>query len=201
MGCGCNEEQGQVNQVLLGAIPQQLPGISGGSPFQFGFNVGYFNNELYRPEEIAGVLDDQALSYDTRSYAVSGYLNPYLTIEGNAVTSWPSASDFGQAIYAAVSSAGYPIDYSSIQFRFQPSGPAGSPQWAGSPYPNTTGIPGGNVPAPLPPGQCSYSQQSLADYLACQLGIKSAVGGVTAGATGALLIGGALVLVLLIAKR
>jgi hypothetical protein len=200
MPCGCQGDY-EHDYSLMGAIPQQLPAIGGGSPFQFGFNVGYFNNELYRPEEIAGILEDQALSYDTRSYAVAGYLNPYLTIEGNAVTNWPSASDFGQAIYSAVSGAGYPIDYSSIQFRFQPLGPSQSPQWAGTPYPNAGAAPGGNVPAPLPPGQCSYSQQSLSEYLACQLGIKSAVGGVTAGATGALLIGGALIVLLLIAKR
>lgn len=39
---------------------------------------------------------------------------------------------------------------------------------------------------PAQPGDCVWSQMSFGDYVACQLGIKSPLGGVTAGAAGAL---------------
>jgi hypothetical protein len=192
MSCGCQHSGSGLSDLArfyglrgLGEIPQQLPAIGGGSPFQFGYNVGYLGGQkLYEPEEIARVLEDQALSYDTRSYHVAGYLNPYLTIEGNAVTTWPSASDFGQAIYQAVVDAGYPIDYGSIQFRFEPyygPGQTTPPPMVGTPYP-TSG--GGNGATP-PPGKCEFSKMKIADYLACQLGV-SASSAMAYGAIGAL---------------
>jgi hypothetical protein len=164
---------------LMGAIQQQLPAIGGGSPFAFGFNTGYFRGELYAPEEIAKVLDDAALSYDTRSYYLAGWANPYLTVEGYAVTTWQSGSDFGQEIYNAIAGAGYPIDYSSIQFRFEPmSGQPSGPPMVGTPYPNA----GGGAPAS--PSQCDWHKLSFGDYLACQIGITSPIGGVAAGTVG-----------------
>jgi hypothetical protein len=185
MGC-CNGMDG-----LMGAIPQQLPAIGGGAPFAFGFNTGYFRGELYAPEEIAKVLDDAALSYDTRSYYVAGWANPYLAVEGYAVTTWQSGSDFGQEIYNAISGAGYPIDYSSIQFRFEPmSGQSSGPQMVGTPYPNT----GGTTPAS--PGKCNWNQMSVGDYLACQMGITSPIGGIAAGTVGGVV--GALILGLVV---
>ena len=190
MSCcsGCESGLGNCGSGL-GAIPQQLSEMAGGNPFQFGFNVGYFNNELYRPEDIASVLENQGLSYNTHSYAVAGLINPYLAVEGYAVTSWPSASQFAEAIYQAISGAGYPVDYGSIQFRFETY--AGStvpapPPMGGTPYPNTQPPPGGNQLPPAPPGQCVWSQMTFGDYVACQLGIKGAVQGAAAGATGAL---------------
>ncbi len=39
---------------------------------------------------------------------------------------------------------------------------------------------------PSPPGACNWSAMDFGDYIACQLGIKSPLGGVTAGAAGAL---------------
>lgn len=197
-GCGCSDAL----PSLMGAIPQQLGPIGGGSPFQFGYNVGMlsgtFGNKIYDPSEIAGLLDE--LSYDTRSYVVSGSLNPYLAVEGYAVTTWSSASDFAQQIYNAISGAGYPIDYASIQFRFQPmEGPSPTPQWSGTPYPNTGGgTTNSNVTNPPQPGQCNFSSQGFGTWLACELGLKDPVTGALLGSAGTAIGIGVLALVALV---
>lgn len=167
---------------LMGAIPQQLPAIGGGSPFQFGFNEGLLVPYQIALEEMAKTLEDRALSYDTRVYWLAGYANRYITIEGYAVTTWQSGSDFGQAIYQALKDAGFDVDYASIQFRFEPmSGQSSGPQMVGTPYPTTQG----GQQSPSPPGKCSG--KSPGDWVACQLGIESPLGGVAAGTVGALL--------------
>lgn len=195
MSCcdGCNNGYG-CDAGGLGAIPQQMPAIAGGSPFQFGYNVGYFRNELYDPAEIGNMLEnEEGLAYDARSYVVAGYLNPYLTVEGNAVTTWNNAADLGQAIYNAISSRGYPIDYSSIQFRVEPyypptapgQQPARPPAMVGTPYPTT------NPTIPRDPsGGCSFQSLNLPDWLACQLGVTP---------TTALVVGGVGALILFVA--
>lgn len=191
-----------VPRRLMGAIPQQLPGIGGGSSFQFGYNPGVisgtFGNKIYDPSEIAGVLEDAALSYDTRSYVDSGWLNPYIVVTGYAVTTWSSGSDFGQEIYNAIAGAGYPIDYGSIQFRFEPlSGQPAPPPMVGTPYPNTgSNATNPNAPAP-PPGQCDFSKMSLTNYLACQLGVTPS-SAATIGVVGTL---GVVLLIALAVKR
>lgn len=192
MSCcaGCDSGMGCMSH-LMGAIEQRLPPIAGGGAFQFGFNTGYFRGELYKPEDIAPVLENAGLTYDTHSYYVAGSVNPYLTIEGNAVTTWSSGSDFGQAIYDAVSGAGFPIDYASIQFRFEPApasgggAPARPPAFVGTPYP-TPGARSPSVPQ-APGGGCNFTTQNLPDYLACQLGVTPTVA-LVAGAIGALIL-------------
>jgi hypothetical protein len=168
---------------LMGAIPQQLPAIGGGSPFQFGFNEGLLVPYQLDLEDMAKMLEDRALSYDTRVSWLAGYANRYITIEGYAVTTWQSGSDFGQAIYQALKDAGFDIDYASIQFRFEPmSGQPSGPQMVGTPYPNT-GQP--QIKPPQQPSKCAG--MSPGNWIACQLGIESPLGGMATGTVGALL--------------
>lgn len=190
--CGCDSYDaiaglGRLGASFgLGAIPQQMAAIAGGGPFAFGYNTGYFRGELYKVEDIAKVLEDSALAYDARSYHVAGYLNPYVTIEGNAVTQWDNAADFGQAIYNAVAGAGYPIDYGSIQFRAEPFYPQGAQTppprpLVGTPYPTTT--PGIFTSS----GACDFKTMGLPNWLACQLGVTPTTA-VVVGAIGALIV-------------
>jgi hypothetical protein len=188
MSCcaGCDSGMGCMSH-LMGAIEQNLAPIGGGTPFQFGFNIGYTLNP-FSAADIAPVLENAALSYDTHSYVVAGYLNPFVTIEGNAVTSWESASDFGEAIYQAVSGAGFPIDYPSIKFRAFPeagSAPAQTRVIVGDQY-QTPGARSPSVPQ-APGGGCNFTTQNLPDYLACQLGVTPTVA-LVAGAIGALIL-------------
>jgi hypothetical protein len=192
---------------LMGAVPQQLPAVNPGAAFQFGYNVGVlagtFGSKIYDPTEIAAVIEAQGLSYNTNSYAVSGALNPYLTIEGNANTYWDSGSDFGNAIYNAISLAGYPIDFSSIQFRVEAapgSSPAGG--MVGTPYPNPNPNPNPPPGAPPPPGQCNFSSQGFGQWIACEMGLKDPITGALLGSAGTAIGIGvvALVAVLLIKK-
>lgn len=185
MGCGC----GQYGYSLMGAIEPGLEPITGGTPFQFGYNIGYTLNP-FNPNDVAKLLqEDLALSYDTHSYRVAGHLNPFTTVEGYAVTTWPSASQFAEEIYSAISGAGFPIDYSSIQFRFFPepgsAAPSAPPRLVGTPY-QTPNAQSPSVPH-APDGTCSFSQQNLPDYLACQLGVTPTVA-LVAGAIGALIL-------------
>jgi len=200
MGCcdGCNAGMGCVEGTGafmaqrgnlpggLGAIPQQMPAVAQGGAFAFGYNTGYFNNDLYTPEQIGPVVEGAGLGVNVRSYHVAGYLNPYLTIEGNAAQAWPNASDLGQAIFNTVTGAGFPVDYTSIQFRVQPAQaqPAPPPPMVGTPYPT----PNPTIPRDAQ-GGCSYSSLSLPDWLACQLGVTP---------TTALVVGGVAALVLFV---
>jgi hypothetical protein len=195
---------------LMGGIQQQLPAIGGGSPYQFGYNpgviAGTFGNKIYTEEEIAGVLDD--LSYDTRSYVVpgTGPLNPFIAVEGYAVTTWQSGSDFGQEIYNTISGAGYPIDYASIQFRFEPYYPPGAtapPPMVGTPYPTTqTGQQQQQQQTPpQPPGKCDLSKQGFGEWIACQFGLKDPVTGALLGSAGTAIGIGAIALIALVLSK
>jgi hypothetical protein len=208
MGC-CGQSEFPLLGGLMGAIPQQLPAIGGGSPFQFGFNEGILAPYQIDLEEMVKTLENQALSYDTRVYWLAGYVNRYITIEGYAVTTWQSGSDFGQAIYQALKDAGFNIDYASIQFRFEPyssPGQTAPPAMVGTPTPGAkppvTPAPPPGSGAPAPPGECKWSEMSFGDYVACQLGIKGTVSGIAAGATGALVgVGVLTVLAVVLLKR
>src|SRR5262245_20032874 len=110
---------------MLGAIEQQMPPVQPGAPYKFGFNVGAFTNKIFIPEELAAAIEAEGLSYDTVSFYVSGWLNPYVTIEGFSVSYWESGSDLGFAIYNTLVAHGYPIQPGSIQFRAEPYYPEG----------------------------------------------------------------------------
>ena len=57
------------------------------------------------------------------------------------------------------------------------------------------------TPGQQQPGQCNWNTQSFGDYIACQLGISSPIGGVGVGAVGALLAVGLGTLVLVAVLR
>ena len=190
----------------MGRIPPQLSEMAGGNYFEFGYNPGVvegtFGNKIYQPEEIAVMLEQQeGLAYNARSYVVSGWLNPYIAIEGYAVTSWPSATQFAEAIYQAIANAGYPIDYGSIQFRFEPytaSTVPTPPPLTGTPYPNTqtqTTQRQNQNQIPAPQGRCDWNKLDFGQWIACQLGLRDPLTGALMGATGAAIGIGAIALV------
>jgi len=181
MACGCNEEQGQVNQVLLGSIEQQMPGVDQGAPFQFGANFPLFGSCSHDIASFAGWIESAGLSYNTVSYKVAGsFVNPFWTIEGNAKNAWASGTDFGNAIYNAIVSRGCDVDVGSIQFRTAPpagGGQAPAPGWVGTPYP----VGGG-------------SGGSIFDQFGASLGLSGQW-------TMPILIGGGILLVVLLTRR
>jgi hypothetical protein len=187
MSCEC--------QSGLGAIPQQLGQIGGGAAFQFGFNVGYTGGGGAGNivSAIGDMLNESGLAYDAHSYQVAGVLNPFITVEGNAVTTWPSATDFAQAIYNAIVASGFPVDYGSIQFRYQ--GDQGSAQWSGTPYQTPQTTPTSS------PGACDLNA-GFGSWVACELGIKDPLTGAALGSAGtAIGIGAILLVTLLLIKR
>src|SRR5262249_37193458 len=107
---------------------------------------------------------------------------PYITVEGYSIHYWQSASDLGTAIYNTIVTHNYGIDYASIQFRADQSGPApNQPPLQGTPYPN----PNPAIPR-APDGSCNYSQLGVANWLACELGVTPTTA-VVIGAVGALI--------------
>jgi len=181
---------------LLGAIPQNLGEMAGGNYFEFGYNAGIIDTvfKLYDPSEIERLLQEElGLSYTTHVYKAAGVVNPYIVVTGYATTSYPSATVFAEEIYQAIKNAGYPIDYSTIQFRFAPYGTAPGSQLQGTPYTNQAA----NQNQNQPPAQCDFSAMGLGDYFACLFGIKSPIGGLAAGTVGGLIVGGVGLLVVL----
>jgi hypothetical protein len=163
----------------LGSVPQQMPGIDAGAPFQFGANFELLGACQADIADFAGWIESAGLSYNTVSYQVSGsFVNPYWTIEGNAKNAWASGSDLGNAIYNVMVSRGCAVDAGSIQFRAQPSAQQQGqpPAWSGSPYP---------APGATSGGECNFNLQNFPDWLACELGVTPTVA-LTIGVIGAL---------------
>lgn len=177
----------------LGAIPQQLPQVQRGAPFQFGGNFRLLGSCMADFEDMARWVEEAGLSYNTVSYKVAGsFINPYWTVEGYANANWQSGSDFGNAILNAIVSHNCDVDAGSVQFRVEPYYPPTQttptrPPMVGTPYPT----PNPAVPRD-PQGGCSWALMNPPDWLACKLGVTP---------TTALVVGGVGALILLAAIK
>jgi hypothetical protein len=140
-----------------------------GSRFQFGFNLGYFRSQIFTESELAAVLENAGLSYDTISYYVAGVFNPFVTIEGASNLYWDSAIDFCNGIRNAIQGAGYPLDVSSVQCNVENQ--SGQPGQAPAITPVQQPSTGGSNPAVPHNQQGGCGGLSIPDWLACTLGV------------------------------
>jgi len=158
--------------------------VNVGDSFQFGFNTGYTSGP-FNSADLAPMIEAAGYSYNTQSYLVSGYLNPFVTIEGNANVYWDSGVDFCNGILQILQQNGIPVDVASIQCRTFGTGGGSNLQLQGTPYP--TSNQSQSVPQ-APGGGCSWSQQSPTDWLACELGINPTTALIIGGVVGASLL-------------
>lgn len=170
--------------------------------------TSYIQDALYNYLADGVTFSDVRVTVQPRGWISSGYI----TVEATTRTPLPSPNSFGDMVAYGIAQYLNRIvvtrrdetlvdSYGSGQPAGSP--PAGVPQvcdasvmdaweWAQC----TLGLgqwskpPAGQVntnPQPPQAGQCVWSQMSFGDYVACQLGIKSAVQGAAAGATGAII--------------
>lgn len=165
---------------LMGQIG--LAPIKAGAAFQLGFNEPLLRDLFADPAEIAGWVVGAGLARDARSYKYAGAVYPFIVLEGRSTRDYPSGGDLKDALLSVIVMNGYDVDFSTVQFHFE-AAPGSAPPVVHTGPPGSPGVP----PPPPPPGQCSLRTQDFGDWVACQLGIKSPLGGVGAGAAGALI--------------
>lgn len=108
---------------LMGAIPQQMAPIAPGGSFAFGFQESTVRWPFLDETSWAKYLEDAGLSYNTTSGVLTGHLNPYVTITGNAKVYYDSATQFAYDILNVLQQNNVPIDTSSINFQAEPFDP------------------------------------------------------------------------------
>ena len=188
MACGCG--QCECDGMLAGLMSGPNDPVWQGDRFRLGYNIGYTSGP-FNSADIAGVLEDAGLSYNTISYILTGHFNPFISVEGNSTNYWDTAIDFRSEIYNAIARAGYPIEAQSVQIDF-PAGQGGSEEAAVIPSPaqSSSGSAGPSTAVPRgPSGTCD--QLNLPDWLACKLGVTTS----TATIIGAVVGVGAFILI------
>lgn len=178
---------------LLGALT-----IAAGSEVKIGFefnltatiqeaNQGAADPGFMR-EVIAGsvygIFDSVNVTIQSPAYA--GLQNGYILIQGRLWQDVASVTDLESAIERAVSDTDLPIQITRRDPLAVLSVPSNR-QNIQQPFDTS-------VQQQTQPGQCNWAQQSIGDYVACQLGISSPIGGVAAGTFGGLAAAGVIAL-------
>ena len=174
--------------------------------------VSYIQGALYNYLADGVTFSDVRVSVSPPGYFSSGYI----TVEATTRTPLPTPNSFGDMVAYGITQYLPRIvatrrdetlvdSYGTTQTQAPGLPPAGVPQvcsWDTMDFRDYWDCqfsigkfakrPGTQTPTvntnqpPPPPGTCVWSQMSVGDYIACQLGIKSAVQGVAAGAVGGL---------------
>jgi hypothetical protein len=220
-GMGC---YGQSEYPLLGGLLGQafgLENVVAGSQVRVGFEYridragGY---DLSATQDLPKAIRDCLYRYgyfqNVRATIAPGWINDYVTIEGVTAVDFLFSEDIGELVHQALAEC---LPFLSINKRDTvkidaiPQGSAGNPNIAqptgaqsgplytgGQNQASQTGAGTGASPKQ----ECKWSEMSFGDFVACQLGIKGTVGGIAAGATGALVGVGALtILAVVLLKR
>jgi hypothetical protein len=185
---------------LLGYIPQGMAPVTPGDAFEFGFNAGVLRDPTQFAEDLAGIIEGSGLSYDTSSGMASGFaLNPFYTISGRSVFAYDSGNELCDAIVSTLTANGWTVQQNdSLNCRTFSTDASGAQTVSGTPY-STPGKPPPGAPPPgnPPPGQCDWNSMSFGQWLSCEFGFSS---GITAGFSGALVIGAVVVIALAVRK-
>lgn len=163
---------------LMGQLSK--PAMAKSARFAYGYNTGYTTGP-FEASEIAELTNAAGLTDGARSWLVAGTLSYFIALEGRSNRDWASGSDLKDSITQLITSNGYSIDLSSIQFQFEPVQGAASPPVI---YTGPPGSPG------VPPGP----EKSIFDEIAEELKIQKSEAQM-------LVFGGAALLALVLAKR
>lgn len=176
---------------LMGAL------VAAGSEVKVGFayNIQTTSEEAFQgygePSHIQEVLRGALLGSGLFS-SVAVIVNPeasifrdgYILIQGTLYTDQVMPEEIGNITEDLIREYLPTIQIKRRDPVHVLSAPANRPE-ATRPFDPTR--PGGQQnQLPGQPGECNWSQMSFGDYVACQLGIKSPLGGVGVGAAGAL---------------
>lgn len=115
---------------LMGVIPAGLPAVDPGAQYAFGFNAssGLTTGCALSTSDMVAAVESLGYSYNTTISQLSNtttgaYFNPFYSMQGYSGFEWNSGTDFVNALYQALISAGCTsLDPTTIQFCVQPSG-------------------------------------------------------------------------------
>lgn len=100
MGC-CNQCATSYGLAGFGLGDLSLAPMWAGDRFSFGVEITLgWGSAFSSYEVIAQWVEDAGLSYNTRSYKLSGSINPFVVVEGQAAQNFDSASDLRDAIFS-----------------------------------------------------------------------------------------------------
>lgn len=106
MAC-CNEcaQKNSFGLAGFGLGDLSLAPMWAGDRFSFGVEITLgWGSAFSSYEQIAQWIEQAGLSYDTRSYKLSGSINPFIVIEGRAAQNFDSASELRDAIFSILAS-------------------------------------------------------------------------------------------------
>jgi hypothetical protein len=200
MSCGCQQCGSGLGDLarfygLRGLGILDMAPMKAGAAFELGvelngWDVNFGSDTPYLMTNLLEAIRTAILNTgyvtDLQVYSMAGVTdwNPYIAIKGRAKYEHGSASHLRDIILGAVGSV---IEYNPpVNFNADTYNPATGQVQTERTGPSATGG-GSNTPPPSGKKECKWSEMSFGNYIACQLGIDDAVGGVKAGATGAIL--------------
>lgn len=220
MSCCCdNQSQGLSGLYGLDGLNGLMGALASGSQVSVGFayessasrddiNAGrtspaYIQNMLVGNLVEFGVFDRATVIIEEPWWGGS-IADGYITVKGITYAEQSSSRNISSVIERMI---GDYLPFIRITKRNDvviEAIPAGAQGRSGFEQPNVTKYfpqQNQNVQQPLAPGECDLGKQDFGDWVACQLGIKSAIGGVAAGATGALVGVGVLTLLAVVVLK
>jgi len=101
----CNQCASSYGLAGFGLGELSLAPMWAGDRFSFGVEITLgWGSAFSSYEQIAQWIEQAGLSYDTRSYKLSGTINPFVVIEGRAAQNFESASELRDAIFYILAS-------------------------------------------------------------------------------------------------
>ena len=202
LGCSGHSEY----QLLGGLLERPLMGalVPAGTRFRLGMHItesGYFEAGKQRAIDDIRTCLLQSGAFAEINVSVTGVVNRYYLIQGRTTDSLNDTEALKNLIVGWIQACAVGVQsVDDVDSLIIDSIPAQYANQTGVQQPNYQDYTGQQN---QPPGQkCEWSKMSFGNYVACQLGIKDAIGGVTAGATGALVGVGALtILAVVLLKR
>lgn len=162
---------GLMGQVVSGC-DEDFPVIPG-ARVMFGFNTGFASLNVGM---LGTLVENEGLLYNAAGRDVAGWINPYVTIEGNSISYWESSCQLCDTIWLALRDNGVPIKPETIQCFIekieaetsQGQQPVLTPAPTQAPsLPAFPSLP--SLPGTLPDLSCAGSDGL--DWAACQLGV------------------------------
>lgn len=186
MSCGCGSECCKQSDALLSGLSGilgELDPIHESGWFSYGAEligtsvIGDLMTTVI--DNIREAVNKSGYAYANDVRHASGYLNPFIIIEGGSGREYGSADHLKKAITDTIQGLGYRVNTGSINFYASTYNPqTGEPTQTESVGPN-------NKSSSRKP-DCKWDELELTDYVACQLGITTS-SAMVVGAVGGLL--------------
>lgn len=203
MSCCCDSSQ---YQLLGGLLERPLMGdlLAKGSRVRAGFeyqsratsaeSIEGYDSPLYIQEVLTGAMlgsgKFESAFVEVKAPGWAGFQNGYITAMGTTFVDIGDPFEVSPIIHDLIQEYLPTVAVTrrdAVAIDSIPQAQVGKPNVQQVYDPSRSQTQTQNQKPPPPPGECDWDTQTFGDYIACQLGIKGAVSGLTAGATGAIL--------------